>query len=202
MLRKCAVLLLCALFGLAACDKPGGPQKTLDELANALKQNDSANFLAQIDMEKFTANHIASMTKNDETLSSLNALGNMLGLGNIDKLIGSVMDLRGKLTQELDRGVASGELVLQCGRSEKPDCPWVPQSLRDATVVELGENAAIAKITTPAKLTSWLSLSKIDGKWLVVGQAVMENEARHYALQGAGMKPAPQQAPAQQAVDI
>ncbi|MDE7370156.1 MAG: hypothetical protein K2N07_00120, partial [Desulfovibrio sp.] len=62
-----------------------------------------------------------------------------------------------------------------------------------ATVVELGEDAAIAKVTTPARLTSWLALRKVGGRWLVVGRAAMEQTARQYALAA----PAEQEAPAQ-----
>lgn len=191
MANKWQILAAASALCLMACTS-SGPQKTLEDVATALNNYDSASFLNAIDMPKFTANYITSMTENDSALSSLNALGSMLGLGNLDELIGSVMDMRGKLTQEFDQGVSSGELVIQCKRSEHPDCPWVPQSLKSATIVQINDNAAIAKVTTPAKLTSWLALSKIDNKWQIVGQAVLEKRAREYALSGAGMASAQQ----------
>ncbi|HZF61713.1 MAG TPA: hypothetical protein VEZ52_08845, partial [Desulfovibrio sp.] len=63
-----------------------------------------------------------------------------------------------------------------------------------AKITELGADAAVAQVTTPARMTSWLALRKVGEKWLVVGQAVMESTAREYALQkapAAPEKPAP-----------
>lgn len=180
------ILCLIALGTLAACNlTASGPQKILDEMASAMDNNNSAVFLSYIDMNAFAANHIKNMTRNDSTLGSLNDIGNLLGLGNLDELIGSMVDMKGRIEQQLNRGVASGELMAECRSATTPDCPWVPQSLRSSTVVELGPNAAIAKITTPARLTSWIALHKFGEKWLVVGQAVMEEQARIYA-QSAG----------------
>jgi len=70
----------------------------------------------------------------------------------------------------------------------------VPESLKAAKITELGADAAVAQVTTPARMTSWLALRKVGEKWLVVGQAVMESTAREYALQkapAAPEKPAP-----------
>lgn len=173
-------ILILAFFLLSAC-MATGPQKTLDELATALDKNNPAAFLALIDMPAFANNHIRNMTTNDDALSSLNALGQMFGLGNLDDLIGNVVDMQKRLSDQFTRGVSSGELLADCRQATTPTCPWVPQSLRDATIIELGPDAAIAKVTTPARLTSWLALRKISDKWLVVGQAVLEATARTYA---------------------
>lgn len=172
---------------LAACLSAGGPEKALDALAQALDTNDGAAFLSGVDMAAFTENHIRNMTADDPALGSLDALGNFLGLGSVDKLLGNLLDMRGRLETEFRRGVSSGELMARCRTAETPDCPWVPRSLREAKIVELGPDAAIARVTTPARLTSWLALRKVGERWLVVGQAVMEETARDYAL-GAGAK--------------
>lgn len=177
-MKKYLLILPAAL--LAAC-MATGPQKALDELATAMENNQGQAFLAHIDMPAFATNYIKNMTQDDDTLSSLNALGQMFGLGNVNELIGSVFDMQKHLADKLNRGVSSGELMAECSQATTPDCPWVPRSLREATVVELGPGAAIAKVTTPARLTSWLALRKVGDKWLVVGQAVLETTARTYA---------------------
>lgn len=172
---------------LAACLSAGGPEKALDTLAEALDTNDSAAFLSGVDMAAFTENHIRNMTADAPALGSLDALGNLLGLGSVDRLLDDLLDMRGRLETEFRRGVSSGELMARCRTAETPDCPWVPRSLREAKIVELGADAAVARVTTPARLTSWLALRKVGARWLVVGQAVMEETARDYAL-GAGAK--------------
>lgn len=184
-MKKYLLILGAAL--LVACTS-SGPQGALDEMATAMEKNNSQAFLDHIDMSAFAANHIKNMTMNDDALNSLNALGQMFGLGNLDELIGTVVDMQKKISDQFNRGVASGELMADCARATTPNCPWVPKSLRDAAIVELGQNAAIAKITTPARLTSWLALRKIGEKWLVVGQAVLEATARAYAENPASIQ--------------
>lgn len=174
----------CAMALLLACTA-SGPKKALDDIAKSMEDNNSQAFLAQIDMPAYAANFVKSMTANNEALNSLNVFGQMLGLGNIDQLIDSVVDVRARLADEFNRGVASGELMAQCRDATTPDCPWVPQSLRQAEVKELGQDAAIAKVTTPARLTCWLALRKNNGKWQIVGRAVLEDEAAAMARAGA-----------------
>lgn len=196
--KYCLIVMMILILG--ACSA-SGPEKALDKLATALEKNDNAAFLAGIDMAAFTDNYLRDLTSSDEALSSLNALGNMLGLGSLDQLINSVVDMRERLRQQFERGVASGELMARCRTTDKPDCPWVPQSLRDATVVEIDANAAIAKVTTPTRLTSWLALRKFGNDWKVVGMAILESAARSMAQKAAGTAPASGQ-PARSAVKI
>lgn len=183
-------VLVFALF-MGGCTSDG-PNATLDKAARALDENNSSMFLQQFDMPVYADNFVRGITRNDSALSSLNELGNLLGLGSLDSLIGSIVDFRAKIEQNFTQGVASGELMAQCKVATTPDCPWYPSSLRKAQVIVLGANAAIAKVTTPARLTSWLALSKEGEQWKIVGTAVMENKARELALKG-------QQKPAQPA---
>ncbi len=175
---KYFVLGMCAI--LAACTS-NGPERALDKMAAALENNNSSAFMAQMDISAYSSNKIKEYAKNNEALSSLNALGRMFGLNNVDDLLENLIDLKGNLTQELERGVASGELMAVCRAGNTPECPWVPSSLRDAKVVLLGSDAAIAKVTTPAHMASWLALQKRGENWLVVGQAVMEDQAKAFA---------------------
>lgn len=185
-------------FGLAlfmvGCTS-NGPNAALDKVAKALDENNSSMFLEQFDLPVYTDNFVRGFTRNDSALSSLNQLGNMLGLGSLDSLIGSIVDFRARIEQKFVEGVASGELMAQCKVATTPDCPWYPSSLREAQVIELGANAAIAKVTTPARLTSWLALSKEGEQWKIVGAAVMEGTARELALNGR-QKPAQPAKPA------
>lgn len=182
-------IALGAVLFLLACTA-SGPKKALDEMAKAMDDNNSQAFLAHIDMDAYSANFLTSMTQNNEALNSINAFGKMLGLGNLDQLLNSIVDVKGSLVDRFNRGVASGELMAQCRASTTPDCPWVPQSLRDAQVKEVGADAAIAKVTTPAQLTCWLALHKFGDKWLVVGMAVLEDDARALAVAGKVASPA------------
>lgn len=187
-------LAIGAALLLLAC-VASGPQKALDNLASAMESNNTEAFLAQFDMDAYANNFLKTLTQNNEALSSLNALGKMFGLGNIDELVNSVVNVKAKLTDQFTRGVASGELMVQCRNATTPDCPWVPESLKQAQVKELGPDAAIAKVTTPEKLTCWLALHKFGEKWLVVGRAVLESDASVLAKAG---KPAPKPQPAGQ----
>lgn len=194
MNKKIVFFALALAFFVGGCTS-SGPNAALDNVAKALDENNSAMFLEQFDLPVYTDNFVQGITRNDSALSSLNELGNMLGLGSIDSLIGSIVDFRARIEQKFVEGVASGELMAQCKVATTPDCPWYPSSLRNAQVIELGANAAIARITTPARLTSWLALSKEGEQWKIVGAAVMENTARELALKGR-QKPAQPAKPA------
>lgn len=178
VMRKYMIIGACLL--LLACGR-SGPAQLLENLAQSMENNNPQAFLSQIDMSVYSANQLKAMTSGDDALGILNSVGRMLGLGNIDSLIGNMVDIRSRIEDHFMRGVASGELMAQCRVATTPDCPWVPKSLRDAQVVEIGPDAAIAKVTTPARLTSWLAMRRINGQWLLVGQAVLEAQARKLA---------------------
>lgn len=203
MHKHCRSLLLASLAlscGLLASCLSSGPEKPLGAMADAMEKNDSATFLAQIDMPRFAANEARNMTNENEALNMLDSLGQDLGLGGMDQLLGSALNMEDKLRKSLTRGVSTGELMAHCRKAERPDCPWVPESLRNAKVVELGPEAAVASVTTPAGMTSWLALRKQGENWRVVGRAVMENMARAFAQAGqaktAPAAPAKTQQPA------
>ena len=184
MRKNCRSLLLASLAltcGLLASCLSSGPEKPLGAMADAMEKNDSAAFLAQMDMPLFAANEARNMTNENEALNMLDSLGQDLGLGGMDQLLGSALNMEDKLRKSLTRGVSTGELMAHCRKAERPDCPWVPESLRNAKVVELGPDAAVASVTTPAGMTSWLALRKQGETWRVVGRAVMENMARAFA---------------------
>ena len=170
MPKNCRSLLLASLAltcGLLASCLSSGPEKPLGAMADAMEKNDSAAFLAQMDMPLFAANEARNMTNENEALN-----------------------MEDKLRKSLTRGVSTGELMAHCRKAERPDCPWVPESLRNAKVVELGPDAAVASVTTPAGMTSWLALRKQGETWRVVGRAVMENMARAFAQAGSQTKAA------------
>lgn len=176
-------LLPCLLAAmLIGCNSASGPQKTLNDAAKALETHDAQTFLAQIDMGAYADNYIRSMAGSDQAISSLNALGQLFGLGNLDQVIGNIVDIKARLTDHFTKGVASGEMMAQCRTSTTADCPWVAGSLKNAQITELSPDAAIAKVTTPQNLVSWLALRKTGDIWLITGQAVMEDRARNMAL--------------------
>ena len=144
MRKNCRSLLLASLAltcGLLASCLSSGPEKPLGAMADAMEKNDSAAFLAQMDMPLFAANEARNMTNENEALNMLDSLGQDLGLGGMDQLLGSALNMEDKLRKSLTRGVSTGELMAHCRKAERPDCPWVPESLRNAKVVELGPDA-------------------------------------------------------------
>lgn len=192
---------LAAVFALLlACTPASGPQKTLNGLARALDDNDSAAFLSGVEMAAYSQNHMRNLAANDPALRALGSLGKIFRLGSMDSLLASALDINAKLEAEFRRGVSTGELAARCRSAETPDCPWVPQALREAKVVELSPEAAIAKVTTPARLTSWLALHKVGERWLVVGHAALENTAKSYAL-AYGKQPSQEDGQGQPAPD-
>ncbi|MDR2054902.1 MAG: hypothetical protein LBQ10_03415 [Desulfovibrio sp.] len=173
--------LLLPVF-LAAC-LPSGPQKTLNAMAEALQKKNSSAFLACLDLKAYASNEIENLTRDNQALNSLNSLGRMMGLGGkmMDDLLGSVLNMESQLRQRYTRGVGTGETENQCRAAQTPDCPWTPEALKNAQVRELSADAAVASVTTQAKVTSWLALRKKGERWLVVGRAPLEDSARAYA---------------------
>ncbi len=177
-MKKFVILFFVVL--LCACTE-SGPQKTLNNLAQALEKKDSDYFVSQIDMPRFAAAQINNMTKVSEPLRALDAVGRMLGLGGMEHLIGAVRDMQAKENERFMRGVGTGELMLMCKEAKTPDCPWVPQSLREAEIFDITEGMAVAQITTPTNISSWLALTKIGDSWKVVGQSPLKSDAENFA---------------------
>ena len=173
-------VLLFAIF-LGGCQSGTPQQKLLDKAASALDGKNPAEFLDCIDLSAYAANQVRNLTNNDAVLGTLNKWSNQLGVGRLDNIIDNVMDVGGKIRQELTEGVASGQIMAQCARALTPDCPWSPSALKNAKIVDLSQDAAIAQVTTPANITSWLAMRKIDGAWKIVGRAPMESAARKFA---------------------
>ena len=182
--------VLIILAALVAACVASGPQKALNGMAEALKKNDGAAFLAAMDMKSFANNEMKNLAKEEAPLGLLDSLGRSLGIGGMDEILGSIVDMEARLHNQFNRGVSTGELMAQCREAETPNCPWVPESLNNAKITEIGSDAGLAQVTTPARMTSWLALRKVGEKWLVVGQAVMESTAREYAVQKAPAAPA------------
>lgn len=184
---KKLLLLLCLVL-LGGCFS-SGPEKTLANLATALTNKDSALFLAQLDMRRFAAAHMQNVTADNPALRTLDSMGQMLGMGGVSDMLGDMVDTQGNLTAEFKRGVSTGELALACKDAQSPQCPWVAASLKAAKVKELNSTAAVAQVTTPSNISSWLALSKVGDVWLVVGQAPMEEQAAKYATADASKQP-------------
>lgn len=174
---------------LLAC-MTGGPQKTLNVMADALEKNDGNAFLAQMDTRQYAASQFSNMKQENRGLNMLDSLSRDLGLGGVDTLLGDIINMEESLCKAFRRGVSTGEMMADCRVATTPDCPWVPESLRKARVTELDGGAAVASVTTPAGMTSWLALRKYGETWKVVGRAIMEEDARRHARTG-GTSPAP-----------
>ncbi|MCR5815134.1 MAG: YfbM family protein [Desulfovibrio sp.] len=177
-----SLLLLILLLGLCACELGGkSASSALQEVATALEKNDASAFVAQFDLKACAANEIKNITEANEALSTLDQLGRRLGLGGMEDLLGNVFDVERELRQDFARKVSTGELALTCRKQQKPGCPWVPESLRRAEVEKISETAAVARVVTPEKLTTWLALVKEGESWRIVGWAVLKETAQAYA---------------------
>ena len=173
--------MLCLALALAACEG-AGPKSALDAASKALQAKDSTAFLAQIDMKSYAAHEMANLKQDHQLLNRLDSLGGMLGLGSeLDELLGQVLDLENRTVKTMTRTVSSGELVNMCAKAQTPDCPWVPEALAKAEVRSLSETEAVAKVTTPANMTSWIALRKAGKDWKIVGKAVLEADAAGFA---------------------
>ncbi len=154
-----------------------GAEKPLKEMATSLTERDATQFLMQMDIKRFSAAEVQALTQDNKPLQALDSVGKFLGLGGMDDLLGSVVDMEKQNVEYFTRGVSTGELINKCTRAQKPNCPWVPESLLKAKVKEISDSAAVAQVTTPAGMTSWLALAKLGDTWKVVGHAVLEKEA-------------------------
>lgn len=194
---------LVPLLGLlAACTLGEGPSTTLDRAAQALEQHNSSLFLAQINLKTLAASRLQTMTQENSALNFLNNMGKDLGLPGVDRLLGNVLNMENDLRTRLDQGVSTGELAVQCQKTTKPDCPWVAQSLRTAQIKELTPDSAIARVTTPAGISSWLALRKEGESWKIVGQAPREQQAATWATTPPQPEAAPQPKPRPSSPDV
>lgn len=178
-MKKYIPLLLTASL-LGGCWSPA-PEKPLVEMAKALEERDAQRFLAQMDSTRFAASMLKNRTENNEPMRLLDSLGKSLGIGGISDLLNSVIDVEQQEKNDFARGVGSGELMHQCRQARRSGCPWVPESLLNATVREISSHAAVAKVTTPVGMTTWLALAKEGDTWKVVGQSPVEADALLYA---------------------
>ena len=173
--------MLCLALALSACEG-SGPKSALDAASKALQAKDSQAFLAQIDMKSYAAHEMVNLKQDHTRLNRLDSIGDMLGLGSeLNELLDQIMDLENRTVKTLNRTVSSGELVNLCTKAQTPDCPWVPEALAKAEVKNLSETEAVARVTTPANMTSWIALRKADKDWKIVGKAVMEEDAARFA---------------------
>ncbi len=173
--------ILCLALALAACEG-SSPKSVLDAAAKALQAKDSQAFLALVDMKSYAAHEMVNLKQDHRLLNRLDSLGSMLGLGGeLNELLDQILDLENRTTKTLNRTVSSGELVNMCTKAQTPDCPWVPESLAKAEVKSPSETEAVARVTTPANMTSWIALRKADKDWKIVGKAVLEEDATRFA---------------------
>ena len=101
LFRRALLLPLVVLLGalVAAC-VTSGPQKALNDVADALNKNDGGAFLAQLDMKPFATNQIKNMTREDQALNALDSMGRLLGLGGMEDFLGSVANMQARLRKQ------------------------------------------------------------------------------------------------------
>jgi len=99
-----------------------------------------------------------------------------------------------ELVGDFKKRIGTGELVNECSQAASTRCPWVPASLRAAKIKELGTDAAVAHLTIPGNIATWIAMSKIGEEWKIVGLSPQEELAMRYAKN----PPAPPAPPAQQ----
>ena len=182
VLRKLG--LTCLFLGsltFYGCDMTGSSAKDmLVDCAKALEQNDASAFVGYFDMAACASTQIQNVTKGNDALNTLDLLGRNLGIGGMEDLLGNVFDLENSLRQDFVKKSSTGVLAKECSKKEETGCPWVPISLRQADVKEFAPNQAVARVKTPAGLTTWLALAKKDKGWLIVGWAPLEMQAKEY----------------------
>ena len=183
-MRRAGLPLLAAALLVSGC-MATGPEKTLNAMADALNRNDAGAFLSLLDGKRMAQCEVQNMISEDKALSMLDSLGNRLKLGGVQDLLGQVLDVERDLLRDYEKGVSTGAMAAEGRTARTPGCPWVPESLKAAEVKEISPTAAVARVVTPARMTSWLALQKQGEQWRVVGKASLESTARDYALDQA-----------------
>ncbi|MBQ7584895.1 MAG: hypothetical protein IJU40_01430 [Desulfovibrionaceae bacterium] len=187
----CRALILGSLgLFLIGCEGSSSAKDAMNACATALDQNDAQAFVNSFDLKACASNQIKSMTQANDALNTLDLLGRNLGIGGMEDLLGNVFDMENSLRQNFVKKSSTGELANECARQNTTGCPWVPQSLRQAQIKEAGL-IAVARVKTPANLTTWIALAKKDKKWLIVGWAPLEDEAKNFAQEYQGQKTTP-----------
>ena len=177
-----SILSLVLCLGLLAGCQETGAKKTLSDAAKALTEKNSQAFLGLIDMDAFASHELVNLKENNSFLSFAGEVGSLFGVGNeMDEWLKGAMNLKDQYTRTFTRTVGTGELVNQCTTAKTPDCPWDPDGLKKAEVKEIGTNAAVARVTTKANMTSWVALQKQGEKWVIVGKAILEDQATKFA---------------------
>ncbi|MDO5536267.1 MAG: hypothetical protein Q4F72_01860 [Desulfovibrionaceae bacterium] len=194
-LSACTIVLILALcLPLAACKEKSGPEKALDTTAKALKDKNSALFLNQLDINAFTYHELVNLRKDNTLLDLAGNLGSLLGIDNqLQELLVAASSLKEQYISTFTRTVNSGELPAHCSRSLTADCPWDPAGLEKAEVQLLDENAAIARVTTSANITSWVALRKKGEAWAIVGKAPSQETATLFAKDSSDVPQAEEQ---------
>ncbi len=199
----CAVALvfLGGCLGGGESGKADSPDAVLSTLSKALSNKDATLFLSQFDLPRYASAATKRMMQDVAPLGMLDSVGKSLGLGSIEGLVGLVTGTEDEVKNYFQRSVSTGELVQQCTSARTPDCPWVPQALTNAVIKELSPTTAVAGVTTPANIKSWLAFAKIGDVWKLVGAAALEQDAVRYAGASQTASPpaesaTPQDAPA------
>ena len=172
--------LSAACMLLAGCIG-SGPGKALHETASSLERKDSAAFLAKLDARRYAAAYMDNLTQSNPALKAFDsAAGKLLGMGVAD-MVESLVPMEEQLVGDFKKRVATGELVNECSQAASTTCPWVPASLRDAKIKELGPDAAVAHVTVPGNIATWIAMSKTGEEWKIVGLSPREEFATRYA---------------------
>ena len=157
------------------------PAKTLHEVASILERKDSAAFLAKLDTRRYAAAYMDNLTQSNSALKALDSAANkLLGMGVAD-MVDSLAPMEEQLVGDFKKRVATGELVNECSQAASTGCPWVPASLRGARIKELGPDAAVAHVTVPGNIATWIAMTKTGEEWKIVGLSPREEFAARYA---------------------
>jgi hypothetical protein len=188
-LPAACVLLLAACIG-------SDPGKTLHAVASSLERKDSAAFLAHMDTKRYAAAFMDNLTQGNPALKALdNAAGKLFGVGVAD-VVNSMASVEEQLVGDFKKRVPTGELVNECSQAASTGCPWEPASLRSAKIKELVPDAAVAHVTVPGNVATWIALAKIGGEWKVVGLSPREEFATRYAKSPPASPAPPAERPA------
>jgi hypothetical protein len=173
-----------------------GPGKALHEVASSLERKDSAAFLARMDAGRYAAAFLDNLTQSNPALKALDsAAGKLLGVGVAD-MVKSLTSMEEQIVGDFKRRVSTGELVNECSQAASSGCPWVPASLRGAKIKELGPEAAVAHVTVPGNIATWIAMAKTGGEWKIVGLSQREEFAARYAQNPSAAPAPPAQRPA------
>jgi len=165
-------LLLCLLTSLPIEGKAAGVGSMLFDLASALKKKDLSRLRELIDAQSMVYVRSILQAPGYPKKDPLESLSDTSSLDGFRRMEAQLFDRLG-----------NGMEQDACRYAWRSGCPWVPEALAKAVLVEDRGETAIYAVDNKRGIRTWLLLKKTDGLWRAWAIAESDQEARLIASQ-------------------